>query len=309
MVARVVEPPAGIPLRMTPRRGHRRAAQGVGAAVRLQVHPWHPTAGLTSLVADRARSRAANREPLAPTPMPWSTRVPATVRDAPAAWAQADPPAMVALQAGDRAHALTSPDGGVEPRGVRISAAPRQAQAPRTIDQPWRKPRAQAVNAGKPCCGGTWACAAEARQALATGAQDVPATCLGASTGRATPRDGPRGRPGPGVPPAQMVSQSAGAVAASRAARQALSAQHRCVILATNARDATPRPPPPLLDGDTGQTPGERGCRGVKDPAWSAAARDRTTPARSMALVLGMTGCWLGSAALASRLRQALRGA
>jgi hypothetical protein len=168
MVERVVAPHAGIPRRMPPRSGHSRAAEGVGAAVRRQVQPWHTPDGLPSLVADRARSRAATRAQRAPTPRPWSTRVPATVRDAPAAWAHADPPAMVSRQAGDRAHALPSPDGGVAPRGVRISSAPRQAQAPRTMDQPWRKPRAQAVNAWKPCCGGTCACAAEARQALAT---------------------------------------------------------------------------------------------------------------------------------------------
>jgi transposase len=150
MVDLVVEPHAGIPFLMTPLSGHSRAAQGVGAAVRLQVHPWHTTSGLTSLVADRALYREANREQLAPTPMQWSTRVPATVRDAPAAWAQADPPAMVALQAGERAHELTSTSGGVEPRWVRISAAPRQAQAQRTIATQWGKPRAQAVNALKP---------------------------------------------------------------------------------------------------------------------------------------------------------------
>jgi hypothetical protein len=136
----------------------------------------------------------------------------------------------------------------------------------------------------------------------------VQTTCLGASTLRATPRDGTRGRPGPGVPPEQMVDQSAGALASSRAARQALIDQHSGFILATNARDATPRPPPQLLEGDTGQTPAERGCRFLKDPALLASALDRKTPERIMALVMVMTVCWLGYAALEYRIRQHCRG-
>jgi len=68
---------AGIPRLMQPRSGHSRETQDVGAAVRLQVHPWQTTDGLPSLVADRARSSAANLAQLAQTQMKWSTRVPA----------------------------------------------------------------------------------------------------------------------------------------------------------------------------------------------------------------------------------------
>ena len=73
----MVEHQAGSPRRMQPLRGHSRETQDVGAAVRLQVHPWQTTDGLTSRVADRARSSAANLATLAHTQMTWSTRVPA----------------------------------------------------------------------------------------------------------------------------------------------------------------------------------------------------------------------------------------
>jgi hypothetical protein len=66
--------------------------------------------------------------------------------------------------------------------------------------------------------------------------------------------------------------------------------------------------PPQLLEGDKGQTPVERGCRFLKDPALLASALDRKTPERIMALVMVMTVCWLGYAALEYRIRQALQG-
>jgi hypothetical protein len=203
---------------------------------------------------------------------------------------------------------VTATDGGVEPRGVLLDSEPRQAQVPRTVDPQWRRQRDQDVKAWKKVCRVTCACEAEARQARATFAPDLPATVLGASPVRATPRDGQRGRPGQGVPPDQRVDHSAGTLAAALAARQARIDQHSGVMLATTARDATPWPPHTLWAGDTGQTQGERGWRFLNNPACLAASRDRKKPARSRARVLVMTVGGLGDAALAYRLRQALQG-
>lgn len=159
---------------------------------------------------------------------------------------------MVALQEGYRAHEWPSTYGGVEQRWVLIPSEPRPAQAQRTIDKQWRKQRDQEVNALQKLGGVTFACEADARQALATFAQDLQATCLGASTVRAPPRYGKRGRPGQGVQPDPLVYQSEGALASSLAARQALIDQHSCCILATNELDATQLPPPKLLDAYKG---------------------------------------------------------
>jgi hypothetical protein len=59
--------------------------------------------------------------------------------------------------------------------------------------------------------------------------------------------------------------------------------------------------------GDTGQAPGDRGGRCRKAPRWMAASLDRQPPARLMARWLVRPVCVLGSAARASRLRQALQ--
>jgi transposase len=308
MLELIVEHHAGIPLLMKPLSGHSSDTQDFGEAVRLHVHQLQTTYGLTYLVADRALYREANLEKLAQTQMKWITRVPATLREAQAALAQADPSAMVSLQEGYRSHELTSTYGGVEQRWVLIYSEPRQAQAQRTVDKQLRQQSDQEVKALKKLCGVTLACEADARQALATFTQDLQATFLGASTVRATPRYGKRGRPGQGMQPNQMVYQIEGALASSRAARQALINQHSCFILATNALDATQLPPQKLLAGDKGQTHAERGLRCLKDPEFLASSFDLKKPERIMALLMVMTVCLLVYAALEYRIRQALQG-
>jgi transposase len=147
MLERMVEHQAGIPLRMTPRSGNSRATQEFGEASRLPVQQLQAPYGRTSLVADSALYREAHLANLAQTQMQWSTRVPATLRAAQAVLAQAAPQAMVPRHEGYRADALTSTYGGVEHRWVLLSSAPRQAQGQRTVDQQWRRPSDQEVNA------------------------------------------------------------------------------------------------------------------------------------------------------------------
>lgn len=143
----------------------------------------------------------------------------------------------------------------------------------------------------KQLCGVTLACEADARQALATFAQDLQATCLGASPVRATPRYGTRGRPGQGVQPDQLVYQIAGTLASALAARQAHIDQHSWFMRATNDLDATPLPPQTRLAGDQGHTHGERGFRFLKNPEFWASSRYLKTPERIIALLLVMTVC------------------
>ncbi len=106
---------------------------------------WPSPDGLPALVADRVLDRAANLEQLAQTQMQWRTRVPVAARKTQAALAQADPPAMVALQGGDRAHAVTATYADADPCwGVIASEPPRRMPS---VDQPWRQQSDQAVNA------------------------------------------------------------------------------------------------------------------------------------------------------------------
>jgi transposase len=307
MLELMVEHQAGIPLLMQPLSGHSSDTQQFGEAVRLHVQQLQATYGLTYLVADSALYSEANLAKLAQTQMKWITRVPATWREAQAVLAHADPQAMVALQEGYRAYELTSTDGGVEQRWVLIYSEPRRAQVQRTVDRQWRQQSDQDVKALKKLGGVTFACEADARQALATFTQGLQATCLGASTVRATPRDGKRGRPGPGVQPTQMVYPIEGGLVSSLAARQARIDQHSCVILATNELDATQLPPQQVLDAYKGQTHAERGFRFLKDPEFLAASLYLKKPERIMALLMVMTVCLLVYAALEYRIRQALQ--
>jgi hypothetical protein len=57
----------------------------------------------------------------------------------------------------------------------------------------------------------------------------------------------------------------------------------------------------------TTDRPRQNGGRLLKDPQFFASSRDLITPERSMALLREMTICWLGYAAFADRIRQALQ--
>jgi transposase len=306
MVELMVAHQAGIPILMKPLSGHSSDAHDVGDAVRAHLQPLPATDGLTSLVADSALYREANRQKLAQTHIKWITRVPAPVSAAQALLTQADPQRLAALTAGSRDHEVPPLYGGIEQRWVLIYSELRQAQTRRTVDKQWRQQRDKETKAFRTFCRTTFACETDARQALSTFAQDLQPIDLAASTVHAQPRDAQRGRPRPGVRPEQVVDQIDGALASALTARQALIAQHCGVLLATNALDPTPLPPHELLAGDKGQVHGERGFRFLKDPQFLASSLDLKKPARIMALLMVMTVCVLVYAALEYRLRQGL---
>src|SRR5437899_4356191 len=161
------------------------------------------------------------------------TRVPATLREAQAALAHADPQAMASLQEGYRYHESTSTYGGVEQRWVLIYSEPRQAQAQRTVDKQLRKQGDKEVKAFQHLCTTTFACETDARQALGTFEQDVQATLLHTSTVRALSRYGTRGRPRQGAQPAEVPYQIDRAFAWSLPTRPARLDQATCFILDT----------------------------------------------------------------------------
>jgi transposase len=262
----MVQHQAGIPMLMPPRSGNRSDAPAFGQMIRGHLAQVPITYGMTSLVAESALYREANLQQRAQPPRPWSTRAPVTLSDARAALVQAAPQTMRPLVAGYRAQEVASTYGGVEHRWGLIHAEPRQAQAQRTVATPLRTQRAQEVNACKKRCGTAVAGEADAPQALATFAQEVQATCLATSRVGPTSRDGKRGRPRLGSPPASVVYHSNGALAARLAMRHARVDQPSWCILATNALDAMLLPPPERLRDDTGQSHAERGFRFLKDP-------------------------------------------
>jgi transposase len=168
---------------------------------------------------------------------------------------------------------LTSTYGGIEPRWVLIDAESRQPQAKRTVAKQLLKQSTQEVRAFKNLCANAFACEVAARQALATFAQGLQATCLHAITIGPTPRDRQRGRPGQSAQPDHVTYHIAGGLASQLAVRQALVERQRCFILATNELNNAQLPPQELLAGDKGQVHVERGFRFLNDPCFLASSR------------------------------------
>lgn len=307
MLELIIEHQAGIPVLRKPLSGNSSDAQEFGHVIRTHIEQLRTTYAATYLVADSALYSEANLASLAQTEMKWITRVPATLSEAQAVLGSANPQAMAPLTEGYRYQALTSTYGGVAQRWVLIYSEPRQPQAQRSVDKQLHKQSDQEGKAFQQLCGTTFACEADARQALATFEQDLQVTFLTTSAVRATPRYGKRGRPRQGVPPDQVVYQIEGALASSLATRQARVDQHSCFILATNELDTLQLPPPELLAGYKGQVHAERGFRFLKDPQFLAASLYLKKPERIMALLMVMTVCLLVYAALEYRIRQVLQ--
>ena len=168
MLDLMVEHQAGIPVLMKPLSGTSHDAPAFGQIIQEHMAQWHTTDGTTYLVADSALYSEDNLQRLSETRLKWITRVPATLREAQAALAQANPQTMAPLPDGYRDRTLTSTYGGVAQRWVLISSEQRLPQAQRTVDKPWLTHSEQEVHACKRLGRTAFACAADAQQALAT---------------------------------------------------------------------------------------------------------------------------------------------
>jgi transposase len=307
MLDLIVEHQASIPVLMKPLSGNRSDAHDFGQIITDHMAQLQITYGTTFLVADSALYSAENLQKLAETRMKWITRVPATLREAQAVLAQADPQTMAPLTEGYRYHEVPSSYGGIEQRWVLIHSEPRQPQAQRTVDKQWLKQSTHEVKAFKTLGRTAFACEADAQQALARFAHDVQTTFLHASTVCPTPHYGQRGRPGPGAQPDQIVYHIAGALASRLTDRRALVDQQSCFLLATNELDEGQLSSQAVLDGYKGQAQAERGVRFLKDPQFLASTLYLKKPERLMALLMVMTVCLLVYAALEYRIRTALK--
>jgi hypothetical protein len=282
-----------MPVLLTPRRGQRSAAHDCGPILTDQRAQVQRTSGTTFLVADRALARAAHLPKLAAPRLQWSTRVPATLREAQAVLAPAEPQTRAPRTEGSRSHGGPARYGGVAPRWGLLHSAPRQPQAQRPVAQPWLQQRAHAVHACKTLGRTACACDAEAPQALARVAHAMPPTCLHHRTVCPTPQSGQRGRPGPGAQPAQSGYQIAGALASRLTDRPARVDQQRWCLLATHALDEGQFSSQAVRDGSTGPARAARGVRFLNAPQFLAASLARTKPARLQALLRVMTVCVL----------------
>jgi transposase len=307
MLDLIVEHQAGIPLLMQPLSGNTSDAIDFRHVVTEHIAQLHTTYGTTYLVADSALYNEDNLQQLAHTRSKWITRVPATLSEAQAALARADPETMEPLMEGYRHHILASAYGGVAQRWVLIYSEHRRPQAQRTVEKHLLLQSAAEVKAFKKLGRTTFACEADAQQALATFARGLQATSLHEVTIRPTLCYAKRGRPGKATVPDARGYHIEGALTSSLAVRDALVAQHSCFILATNELDERALSPQDLLAGYKGQKHAERGFRFLKDPLFLASSLYLKKPQRIMALLMVMTVCLLVYAALEYRIRNALK--
>ena len=237
MLELVVEHHAGIPVLMQPLSGNSSDSKACGQVISDHIAQLYTPSSPTYLVADSALYSAENLHKLAATSLKWIPRVPATLTEAQAVLAQAQPETMLALQEGYRFRSVLSTYGGVAQRWVLIYAEQRQPQAQRTVDKQWRKQSEHAGKAFKTLCRTACACEADARQALTSFAAGLQTTVLYDSTVCPTPHYGKRGRPGPGTQPDQIIYYITGALASRLTDRRARIDQQSCFILATNEQE------------------------------------------------------------------------
>jgi transposase len=306
MLELVVEHRAGIPVLMKPLSGNSSDVKDFGAVVNAHIAQLQTTYGTTYLVADSALYSADNLQKFAETRMKWISRVPATLKEAQEAFAQADPATMVPLGEEYRYQLLTSDYGGMAQRWLLLYSEPRRAQSQRTVDKQWLKQSERDTKAFQKLGRMSFACEADAQKALLAFAQGLETTTLHQPAVRPIGRYAKRGRPGQDAQPAQVVYQLQGALASSLATREARLTQHSCFILATNELDERLLSPQELLDGYKGQSQAERGFRFLKDPRFLASSLYLKKPERIMALLMVMTVCLLVYAALEYRIRTAL---
>jgi transposase len=307
MLELIVEHQAGIPVLMQPLSGNHSDAKGFGQTVSDHIGQLQTTHGLTYLVADSALYSEDNLGLLRDARVKWITRVPATLSQAQEALAQAEPDTMTPLKPGYRYHTLSATYGGTDQRWLLIASDARRLQAQQTVRKRWRKQSEKELKAFNKLCRCSFACEADARQALSAFEQRLQYTACHGATIRSTPRYDKPGRPKAEDVPKDVIYQIEGALASPLASHAKLVTQESCFILATNDLDEERLPPLALFDHYQGQQRVERGFRFLKSPEFLASSLYLKKPERIMALLMVMTVCLMVYAALEYRIRQALK--
>ncbi len=307
MLELIVEHHAGIPLWMQPLSGNTNDTVEFGRLVDAHMAHLRREDEPLYLVADSALYSAENLSKLAQGALKWITRVPATLNEVQAHLAGVDLAAMAPLTKGYHYLEVASHFGGVEQRWLVMYSEARQQRNRRTVDTQLARHSEQERKAFKKLCAQTFACAADARQALEQFKATMRLSRVEGEAIRATSHYSGRGRPPKGQRPDRVAYVIEGALASSLARRQALLAQKSCFVLATNELDSQALGPAEVLAVYKGQSVPERGFRFLKSPEFLASSLYLKKPERIMALLMVMTVCLLVYAALEYRLRQALR--
>ena len=305
MLELVVEHQAGIPVLMQPFSGNSHDGKAFGQVVSAHIAQLHTPANPAYLVADSALYSAENLQNLAETRLKWITRVPATLHEAQAVLAQADPQTMAPLTEGYRYHVVPSSYGGVAQRWVLIyssRASPGPAHRRQAV-APAECPRSQSLPDAVPH---SLSCEADAHQALARFTHDVQSTFLSTVPFAPRPTMGSGGDQSPAPsPPDRLPYRWRPGVAAHGPPGAGRPAQ------LFSPRDKRTGRGPVVRPGGAGWIQRaahvERGFRFLEKPQFLASSLYLKKPERVMALLMVMTVCLLVYAALEYRIRTVLK--
>lgn len=294
---------AGIPLLMKPLSGNSDDKTDFRATIQQHVGQLRREVGLRYLVADSALYTAETLPALAG--IDWITRVPESIKAAQtaihthAADLMADPTTQ-AMQAIDSAYA------GVPQRWVVVYSPQARERALKTLNRQMLKQSEQEQRGFKALCQNSFACQADAEQALRQWQKQQKVTVLSDITFYSEPRFKQRGRPPKNAQPDEQAIRIQASIATDSTVYQQRLERKSCFIIASNVVDQTSLSNEALLTHYKEQQTVERGFRFLKDPWFMASTLFLKSVPRLMALTAVMTLCLLVYAALQYRLRQAL---
>lgn len=237
----------------------------------------------------------------------WITRVPETIAEAKIALQSVATDKMTALDDGYAIHPTTSQYGGVGQRWLVVYSAKAEQRERKQLDKRVAQATAQAEKAVQALNSQTFACEADARQAVAKATKKLTWHRLSA-TYHPVEKYARRGRPPKGAQP-QVVGWQVKATwqVDSPQLNQAQQWLGR-FLLATNELDTERLPDEKILGSYKEQaTTVERGFRFLKDPLFFADSLFLKSPARIMAMIMVMGLCLLIYALAEWRIRQQLQ--
>jgi transposase len=214
---------------------------------------------------------------------------------------------MSRLDEHTRGQQITSNYANVPQRWLVVYSEAAHQRALKTVPRQCLKQTEAEVKAFARLCAQSFACVADAQQALATFQKKLTLTTVAEPRLVAVPHYPGRGRPAKSRQPEGVSYRIEGALASLPGEYTARLRQHSGFILATNQLDTHALSDAELLQAYKAQHRVERGFRFLKDPLFLASSLYLKSPQRIMALMLVMTLCLLVYAALEHRIREQLQ--
>lgn len=301
----IVDRQAGLPLFMQPLDGNAEDKTHFRQTLQAYLGQLRTTYPLEYIVADSALYTAETLPLLQESG--WITRVPATLKAAQEALRAADPETMTRLDEQTRCQPLRSEYAGIPQRWLVVYSESAHQRALKTVPRQCLKHTQADVKAFAKLCAQSFACTADAEQALGAFQNSLTLTTVAESHIVAVPHYQGRGRPAQDRQPDAVTYRIEGALASLPEAYTARVRQHSSFILATNQLDTQALSDAELLQAYKDQHRVERGFRFLKDPLFLASSLYLKSPKRIMALMLVMTLCLLVYAALDYRIRERLQ--